>query len=61
MQTNSHSFLNSNGSLNYDVANGAARDARSEALRAIYARLLHVFRRLASRVAPKGHDVAHAE
>jgi len=61
MQIISHPFLNSNDSLNYEVADEAARDARSEALYAIFAGTLQALRRFASRVAPQAHEVAHAE
>ncbi len=53
MQTLNTSILNSDGSLDHAKADNAARDARSQALREMFAAL----RQLASRLAARPYAV----
>lgn len=51
MQTLSHPYLNGNGSLDHAAASNGARDARSEALRAMFRDLQRWLRAFGQQVA----------
>ena len=60
MQTLNHPYLNGNGSLDHAAASDGARDARSEALRAMFRGLMRRLHAAGQRLPDSAQRPAHA-
>lgn len=59
METLNHPYINAHGSLDHAAASDGARDARSDALRAMFRALLGAWRTPTSRTIASERGLAH--